>query len=200
MHVKTILRSLALAAVGFAVSQAAFAQGDLQEPIGTIDTCNLIAQKVLDYNGNPIQSSGAGTANFQTVRNSPEGEVPKSTGLLPVSIVTKTQSPQLGIITIQNDQTRSQPLTVAQSNQASSDFPASLNIQFFATATVESLPGVVFVSDRPIQLVNPSVTQLHPLQGELRQVGSNVFYSRENPKLRFGLHDARLEVTGHDLQ
>jgi hypothetical protein len=169
-------------------------------------TCILINGRkcYINYgpNGNPIDTvcdqGGTGVGTFVSLTGAFSSDSVVNTELTPINITAAIPDARYGTITTRLDPSRTSGVTTIRSTNGASRFPLDVNIRFFATASVESKPGVVYNSRTQLLFSSRGVTSLNPFRGEIATLSSDVeFYDAADSSQRtvFTLQGGRTTVT-----
>lgn len=125
-------------------------------------------------------SSGSGTFSNCSQEPPPPG-TPLNESLPPAGITAKGVDPAYGTITTTLDPNRTSSNATIVSNQANTEFPATVRISFFAQTTISTLAGI-YDSRTQLVFVNKSVTSYRPFNNEKLLLESDVeFYNHADP-------------------
>jgi hypothetical protein len=140
-------------------------------------TCTIVnGQKVIvdPVTGQVYTSIVAnGNGTFTAVGS---GTNPCNVSLNAQNINAVTNDPQLGTITTKIDPSRPAQQSTVVSNQVGSEFPATGDIYFHATAEVSSRPGVIYRTINEIHLQNPQLRSFNPHRQETYNLVAPVDY------------------------
>ncbi len=181
--IKSAVVGMAVAAAALIGSSTASAQcGSITiDELALQQFCTIVnGQKVLldpvtgvTYSG--IVANGNGT--FTLTGN---GVNPCSVTLAPQSINATVVDPVLGNVVTTYDASRPATPSTVVSNQVASEFPATGDIYFHATATVSSRPGRLYRTINEIHLQNPQLRTFKPHRQETYNLVDPVDYEDVN--------------------
>ncbi len=124
-------------------------------------------------------STGQGT--FESTTGPIPDKGPVKTELAVVEVTATIKDPIYGAITTTAVRNADTPPTTITSN-GRDRYPLNVNINFYADATVESLPGVVFKSRDPLSFASKKVTSVNPFVKERLTLAKDVeFYDENEP-------------------
>lgn len=162
-------------------------------------TCEIIdGRKCYVYpDGSTVCDQGStGEGTFESTTGPIPEKGPVKTELAVVDVTASIKDPKFGAITTTAVRNADTPPTTITS-YSSDRYPLDVNINFYADATVESLPGVVFKSRTPLSFASKKVTSVNPFVKETLTLANDVeFYDEREPdKTVFTLQAKSTNVT-----
>lgn len=165
-----------------------------------VDGCKLII--TYDADGNIIDkrldcgSTGSGTFSSNESPISKEG--PIDSKLDPSDISATVQDEELGTITTSLDASRSSTTTTLTSNTKDERFPATLKLNFYATASAEAKPDSKYASRTELNFASENIQSANPFEKETLTLQNDVeFYDTDDKEQRtvFTLNAGETQVT-----